>query len=322
MKTTTFQNWMKICLATILVALPAAPVSGATLAELETSQSMMSDLNSQSVGPGGRYYQTLDEARELSGQGGDVDLSMPLGTVDVTSIVPTGGDDEEKMSVVTGERVKDAITNQLLDDAYVKQVPLSERANYYDDGTHGDLIPNDGQFTNVTMREDVIGQSNQRIKERLIKALMVAESYDPLEFFRLTLASTEERNNLPRNRSWMLVPDPKGGPGYVLQERPVEKPVEVPNYRKKLMARDSRIKNDWAFRFLQEYRKNKDSLTSEFYPMYIPQPPQPPMVEPPAPNDWMPFSDPEALQRSLAEQARSRPDYGGYGGGMEYEGIR
>ena len=210
-----------------------------------------------------------------------------------------------KIKVISGTRVFDAVTGELLDDAVEKSVPETQKDDYYDDGTHGDLEAGDGKYSKVDERREAISPSNQRIKEQLVQALVVAEQLDPLAFYGFSLMSTERHETAPRDRAWQLVPDPDGGPGLVMRENPVDKPLTVPKYRTWRSEKDAKVKDDWSYRFLQEYRKNKDNLTSEFYPMHVPMPPPMPSVAPPPAQIWTPFSDPGALDREKNKK-RSR----------------
>ncbi|MCL5271149.1 MAG: hypothetical protein M1457_11530 [bacterium] len=295
-----------------------------TLGELEAAQGIAGTLDSQSVGPNPvtPIQKAQDAAAAAAGAPGQP--GVPPGVPGVPEVpgappgvpgapeapgappapgaqagVPgatpsyfTGTAGVAKITVITGTRVFDKITGELLDDAVEREVPEPEKDNYYDDGTHGDLVAGDGKYTKVSEVSDVIGGSNQRVKEQLIQSLVVAEQLNPIQFFGYTLLSLGQQESTPRNRAWKLVPNPDGGPGMVLAERPTDPnaPVEVKKYRTEQMAMDKRIKDDWAVRFLQEYRTNKDSLTSEFFPLYIPLPPQTPNVPPPPSTTWQPFS--------------------------------
>jgi hypothetical protein len=213
-----------------------------------------------------------------------------------------------KITVIGGTRVFDVIPPyELLDDATERQVAESEKDNYFDDGTHGDIEANDGKYTSVKESRDAyLSQSNQRIKEQLIQALIVADAMNPLQFYGYTLMSTERMEAASRNRAWKLVPNPNG-PGSLLKETLIDKPVVVPKYREKEAEKDVRVKDDWSNRFLQEYRKDKDSLSSQFYALYIPMPPVPPKVAPP--GNWHPYAattSAEALNRPSPATPRGR----------------
>mgnify|MGYP001391775830 FL=1 len=217
------------------------------------------------------------------------------------------------ISVLVGTRVRDAVTKELLDEPVELKVPETEKGNFYDDGTHGDVMANDGKFAMVEFADDVLGEGSQRAKEQMVKALVVAEDLTPLEFYGFTIMGTDQRTPQPREKAWQMIPDPKGGPGFVLAEVETERPVEMPNYREWRNARDAKVKNDWSARFLRNYRVNPDDIRSEFYHLYIPHPPQPPEVRPPVQEGWMPFSDPQSLMRAQSGEFNTGTTGGGYG---------
>jgi hypothetical protein len=264
----------------------------------------MDTLSGSSVGATGAGMQALDRARDVTGTAppgqpgfappppGQPGFAPPPSAFDQTlnqaggALDPLLNEFQARITVIAGTRVFDALTGELLDDAAELQVPESEKANYFDDGTHGDIEPNDGKFTRVDEEHAHLSQGNQRIKEELVQALISANDMNPLEFFGYTIMSTERLDTASSNRAWKIVPNPDG-PGGMLVEVPIDKPLKVPRYREEEARKDTRVKDDWADRFLQNYRVNKDSLASDFYPMYIPRPPAPPRVRPPA--QWIPF---------------------------------
>ncbi len=202
-----------------------------------------------------------------------------------------------RVKAIMGTRVFDNVTGELLDDAQLVYVDPAEIGNLglVDDGNKGDPVANDGQFANVETSREFIGQSNQRLKERLIQAIYSAEQLTPLEFFGFDLMTTERHNPAPRNRSWKLVADANGGHGLRLAEVASDKPLQVPKFREWEQERDKKIsgKDGWAMRFLDEYRKEKGSIESEFYPILIPQPPaMPGVAPPPVATGWHPFPNP------------------------------
>lgn len=221
-----------------------------------------------------------------------------------------------KIKAIEGTRVFDAVSGELLDDPQITYIEEAEKENYYDDGTHGDLTPEDGVFSNVDIRRDVIGQSNQRIKERLIQAIYEAERLSPVEFFGYSLMTTERVNHPPRNRRWKVVKD-ANGIGSRMVEVETETPLEVPKFRDKQRDKDEKIAgpDGWAKVFLDEYRVNKDDIKSTFYPMYVPVPPQPPNVAPPTAAGWVPFPNPQGTEGGAPAPAPAAAA-GGLGGGM------
>ncbi len=287
--------------------------------------SALDALSSGPVGPGGAGALALDRARNLPGAPpGPVQPTTPARTTlspgrgFAVPALPGGAAETldpviPKEKVMAGTRVRDHITGELLDDPHEQLVPASEQTNFYDDGTHGDIEAGDGKFSLVDVRDDVLGEGTQRAKEQLVRALVVAENLSPLEFYGFTLMSTELHAPYRPKSSWKLVPDPEGGPGLTLAQVPVERPKDVPDYREWVGRKDDKVKEDWADRFLKSYRINPDSLESEFYPLYIPNPPQPPQVEPPDADQWTPFSDPDAITRLLSGQGADTTGFGGGG---------
>ncbi len=56
---------------------------------------------------------------------------------------------------------------------------------------------------------------------------------------------------------------------------PRTSPPELPNILEKASERDD-ILRDWNNRFLANFRKDKDDPKSDYYQLYIPEPPAPP----------------------------------------------
>ncbi len=306
----------------VAILFTGAPQAGAaTLGELSATTAIQGELSSGSTGPGVGYLdrsrQSLEQSQQIQGlpgaptQGMAAPAGMPMVDPAMQGMPGVPGFPEEpKITVISGTRVFDAITGQLLDDAVQRQVPQSQAENY-------EMV--DGQYLLVSTRNDVIGQSNQRIKERLVRALTTADQFTPLEFFGVPIATTQQSQAQPRNRAWTFRRDQNGGPGMVLTERPVEDPLVLPHYRAKQKEKDERIRNDWALRFLQDFRTEKDSLASQFYSLHVPQPPLPPAVEPLPLAVWQPFSDPSAMMDNRGQGGMGEEMFGedmGLGGGF------
>lgn len=329
------------CAATLMMLMPVrSQAQAGGLTELAAGAAISGELASGSVGPGPGVTGNIQRARDVAGQANGArpnanptnpSPTNPLGTAPgatlaapampalppaVNAILPNG----PTITVLTGTRVFDAVTGALLDDAIQKQVKKEEASKYYDDGTHGDPAANDGELAKVDENHHALGLANQRFKEQLVKALLVADDFTPLQYFGIPIASAERVSSTPRNRTWSIVPDPNGGPGFTFREVPITSPISIPNYREKQKEKDTNIKNNWAVRFLQEFRSDKDDMTSQFYTLYIPLPPQPPAMLPPMTSAWTPFSDPGALVRAeqLERQNQLRGPMGQNGmmGGM------
>lgn len=278
----------------------------------------MDTLNQGPVGPGGAGARALNQARGAAGPA----QQLPGGAAAQPGTSPFGQAMQQfrTIKVISGTRVFDAVTGELLDDADEIEIPETEKENYFDDGTHGDVQAEDGKFTRVTERSDVIGWMHQRFKEALIEKIQMAERMDPLEFYGLTLLSTERYEPEPRKLAWQLVPNSDGGPGMTLAERPTEAPIRVPKQREMIQRKNEKLigpegqEGGWAYDFLERYRIDKGELRSEFYSPYVPLPPRPPESQPPA--GFNPFPNPSP----------SGPSGGGGGGaggiGGEFGGGR
>ena len=103
----------------------------------------------------------------------------------------------------------------------------------------------------------------------------------------------------------------RGGAGFELKEVASETPLEVPWYRYWEGQKDEKLagKDGWAYLWLDVYRLTQGELDSDFFLLYIPQPPALPLMEPPTDMGWLPF--PYAGQ----EQRRGQNSGGGGGDG-------
>lgn len=218
-----------------------------------------------------------------------------------------------KVRALVGERVYDALTGELLDDARFVMIEETETEEYYDDGTHGDLTPEDGVYARVTIRSDAVGPENQRIKERLIQAIYETNRLDPVEFYGYTVMAQDHRIRPRRSRQWKVVRGTSGA-GLRLTELAVDRPVQISNYWDELVKKDERIggEDGWAENFLSDYRINKSDIRSDFHSVYIPHPPTMPTVPPPGDDDWTPFTG-SAAEDGEAASIRARGTSGSSG---------
>jgi hypothetical protein len=160
----------------------------------------------------------------------------------------------KKILVLTGERVTCAVMGTLLEDIHYEYRPESEKGEYYDDGTHGDLRANDNIYTNYTERpKEVISAEANRIKLLYLRMLELGEQTNPLEFFRIPVATEEPLSTLPR-----LSDEEKD--------------------------RDETFLRQWHQQFLASYRRDDQDPMSDFYPIFVPNPPRAPETPAP-PND-------------------------------------
>jgi hypothetical protein len=184
--------------------------------------------------------------------------------------------------VVTGQRVRDAVTGMLLEDVRYEEVPEYMVDQFYDDGTHGDEVANDGTYTNVVEIDDVIGPETAELQLKLINLLLGSEEMGPLGFFRLFALTDEPVSQLPKR---------------IMTEEDLDTKLET-----------------WANVFLRMFRKNKDDLYSDFYSLYVPSPPPKPQL--PIPPGFNPVEMEALKEEQEAMQSNSGNDlFGGSAAG-------
>jgi len=159
----------------------------------------------------------------------------------------------KRILVLTGERVTCHVMRTLLEDIHYEYRPESEKGEYYDDGTHGDLQPNDNIYTNYSERNDVLSAEANRFKLLYMRMLELCEQTNPIEFFRIPVATEEPLSTLPRLSD---------------EER----------------DRDETFLRQWHSQFLKMYRQDDEDPASDFYPIFVPSPPRLPETPAP-PND-------------------------------------
>lgn len=176
--------------------------------------------------------------------------------------------------VMVGRRVFCAVCNQMLDDAYEIQVPAAERDLFLDDGIHDDGIAGNGIPGRVeVIKKQYIGQECNTVKNRLINVVRKAESMELMEFAGLHVMSVDPTLTDPR----------------------------MPNMLDQEQERDRKLR-DWNNRFLADYRVDPNDPKSEYYLLYVPEPPMIPQSSVPP--------------GYVAPQQRQKPaGPGGVGGG-------
>jgi len=242
--------------------------------------SAMDTLNEAPVGGGLSTGTYLDRARQVgvaprpaapkrdNKQGGMINPEMPMyaemGTMTRTpgrtgrqqpaasmaTPVPT----PKQIRVLSGSRVQCAVSGALLEDIVYKEVPETEKGGYYDDGSHGDAEAGDGTWTNITIRNDVMSPESHAILQRLMTLLNNIEETEPMDFYRLNVASSEPLSSMPKQ---------------IDEEQ----------------DRDIKM-TEWNDRFLRMFRVSENDPQSAFYPIYIPPPPSYPNI--PLPGGFQP----------------------------------
>jgi hypothetical protein len=147
--------------------------------------------------------------------------------------------------VLRGQRVFDAVTGALLEDAVKATVFITEQDRYFDDGVRDNGIPNDGIRGDVeTIRDRFIGSTTAAAMFQSINLVRSAELMSTLEFFRLTVGVTD----------------------------PVTANDRLPDLIALERKKDDLLR-DWNNRFLAQYRTKKDDPRSDFFQVFVPPPP-------------------------------------------------
>jgi len=172
--------------------------------------------------------------------------------------MPTPSPTPKMIRVLTGSRVECAVYGILLEDIIYKDVPESEKGNYYDDGAHGgDQEAGDGTYTNITVRKDVMSPEAHLILRRTLALLKNVEQLEPMDFYRMNVVTSEPLSSLPKQ---------------IDEEQ----------------DRDDMKLDEWNKKFLREFRISSDDPKSAFYPLYVPPPPSYPNV--PLPEGFKPVA--------------------------------
>jgi len=251
------------CQAGLVVGIAGAFVVGVVtsvpaqfLAEQNAAMSVNDTLNGASVGPS-QYMNT--PGTMLPGAGG----APPGGAFTMgvfgapipgqgAPLAAPAAPPVKQILVLTGVKVTCHVTNQLLEDIHYEYRPESEKGQFYDDGTHGDLVPNDNIYTNYTENNLVLSPEANRLKLIYMRMLQICEETNPLDFFRIPVATEEPLTPLPRMSD---------------QEN----------------DRDKTFLEEWHKRFLELYRIDSENPKSDFFPIFVPNPPR--RSETPAPPD-------------------------------------
>lgn len=152
------------------------------------------------------------------------------------------------IKVLVGKRVYCSVCGMLLEDAVQLDVPQTDQDKYLDDGVHDNGIQNDGIRGNVeTIKNVYIGPECNTVKNRLVNLVRHAENLTPMMFFRYHVMSLDRITGSAR----------------------------MPNTLDKEEQRDEALR-DWNNKFLADYRVDKNDPKSEYYQLYVPDPPQVP----------------------------------------------
>jgi len=192
------------------------------------------------------YAEGMEGGPQGRGRTGTQRPGAPMATP-----VPT----PKMIRVLSGSRIQCAVSGIVLEDIVYKEVPEAEKGNYYDDGTHGDAEAGDGTWTNIIVRNDVMSPESHAILQRLMTLMNNIEDREPMDFYRLNVATSEPLSPLPKQ---------------IDEEQ----------------DRDIKL-TEWNDRFLRMFRQNENDPQSAFYPLYLPPPPSYPNV--PLPQGFQPI---------------------------------
>lgn len=221
-----------------------------TLVETSAAMAIQDNLTSQQVGPSPGYVNRAQMAVQGMQPGTPEISGVPLGMIPAQPGIPQGQPVQPKieipkMTVIEGTRVYCRVCGKLLEEAVRKQIPATDenKSRYYDDGQNGgDLVANDGIFTNVEISRDYIGPECAEVRNKLVTLLNRAEKESAVDFFRMRALSNDPISSLAKTYD-------------------------------KDAQRDEYLKI-WRNKFLGKYKKNPDDANSEFLPIYVPKPPQ------------------------------------------------
>jgi len=233
-----------------------------SLIEMQTTMNINDTLSGASVGPS-QYMATRGAVYPQAGAvppGAYTTLPTPgmfgaqMPGVATPAVYPAAPA-VKQILVLTGERVICHVTAQLLEDIHYEYRPEAEKKQFYDDGTHGDLVPNDNIYTNYAERNDVLSPEANRLKLIYLRMLQLCEDTNPLDFFRIPVATEEPLSPLPR------MSDEEND-------------------------RDQTFLGEWHKRFLELYRLDPENSKSDFYPIFVPNPPRRPELPPPPEDQY------------------------------------
>jgi len=186
------------------------------------------------------------------------------------------------IKVLVGRRVYCAVCGTLLEDAYYLTVPAADKDKYLDDGIHDNGVAGDDIRGNVeSVKDQYIGAECNEIKNRLIGAIRRAEDlYRPpigemsKEAFFVFEPASDRRKRLEIESS--AIADEASTMlffGYhIAGLNPVTDNPGFPNILEKEKQRDELLR-DWNNKFLAAFRTDKNNPQSDFYQVYIPEPP-------------------------------------------------
>ncbi len=209
-----------------------------------------------------------------------------------------------QIEVLAGKRVYCAVCGSLLEDPIKLKRPETEKDKYLDDGIHDNGIANDGIRGNVSVSKDeYIGAECNNVKNRLINVVRRSEELVPASMIGEREPSPYDIEDY-ESRQRRLEAKYAGQANeesvmhfyrlHVATINPLESNPAMPKLLEKEQQRDELLR-DWNARFLAPYRKDKNDPKSDFYQLYVPEPPAVPQYPvPPGYVSPQSLSNPQA----------------------------
>lgn len=119
--------------------------------------------------------------------------------------IPTPTEEKPPIKMITvleGEHIFCAKCGKELQKPERKQVPETEISGYFDDGTHGDEVANDGIYSNIIEKRNVLCERCYWQKEAINRLIEKASGDNPVEFYMIYVASLEKGSEIPSYEYW------------------------------------------------------------------------------------------------------------------------
>ena len=193
------------------------------------------------------------------------------------------------IEVLTGQRVKCAVCGAMLEDAYKLRVFATDADKYVDDGVMDNGVAGDGIRGNVqTITDKFVGAECAEIRNRLINVVRNAEElrpaskigeYEDSPYYLEDYESRQRRLEAQHRQRAQEESVMHFFRYHVATMNPLDT-SGMPYLLEKEKQRDDYLA-DWNNRFLSMFRIDPKDPKSEFYQIYVPQPPLPPQYQVP-----------------------------------------
>lgn len=243
-------------------------------------------------GPNAQFQQQPGAVDPFGQQPNDP-FAQPQGNFQVPIEPPT-------LTAWAGIRIQDRNTGEVLQDAREISILATSTSNYFDDGRGGnDFRANDNIFTNIeVLDQSFISPESHVVKTKLIDTLRFVSppASRELEENRLEegLAADLQGLSIRSNsdiRRYIIQPRETRSLEFFSNLTPMQfaqvrvattEPLSPLPQIIDLEREQDRKLEDWAMRFLRDYRIDPDQMDSEFFPTFLPPPPRAPNIPLPA----------------------------------------